>query len=199
MAPLSEKGLELVEQSLGELFAGRELIEPDETELWNAYVKEIEKPLESLFEHNLAFYVMDERGDLLLGNDGALKAEKSYMDDWRVRHFVLVPRHGCFRLGSSEPLHRFDEDCPSSKDALFRAVTQRNTPDAHVVADALVAITAPTFVGTGINWCDICFPVLEDGSRLNFDYIERVTGLDRAKLHSMWEESTGESFLHGLV
>jgi hypothetical protein len=108
-------------------------------------------------------------------------------------------RHGCFRLDAAEPLHRFDANCSAANDTVFRAITRREIPGVQVVASALVAIGEPDFFRSGINWCDHCFPALEDGSCLNFDYIERVTGLDRAKLHSLWQESMGEEFLLGLA
>jgi|GEM_PF-2982965 len=199
MAPLTEEALKQVKRLVEQIFSDRELIEPYETDLWSSYLEQIEGPLKELFDLNLAISVLDEQKDLLVRNDGTLKLEKPYIDDWCVRYFLFVPRHGCFRLDSAEPLHRFDANCSDASDAIFHAITQREIPGIQVVANAFAAIGEPDFFGSGINWCDRCFPILEDSSRLNFDYIERVTGLDRAKLYSLWQESTGEGFLQGLA
>jgi transcriptional regulator with XRE-family HTH domain len=198
MAPLTEDGTKRVEELLDQIFADRELIEPYETDLWSGYVEQVEEPLESLFALNLAVLVVDETRDMILRNNDSLPLEKRCMD-WRVRYFLVVPKHGCFRLDSKEPLHRFNGTCAAGNAAILRAATQRDIPGIHVVANALVAISRPDFYGDGINWCESCFPADADGTRISFDYIELVTGLDRAKLHSLWQEATGNEFLHGLA
>lgn len=199
VAPLTEAGLRQVEDLISEVFADRELIEPYESDLWSSYLKQIEQPLESLFDLPLAIFVIDERKDLVFRSDCGLKPEKPYIDDWCVRYFLFVPQHGCFRSGPTEALHRFNEDCSAARDLLYRAVARDDVPGIQVIANALVALTEPAILGNGINWCECCFPVRANGSRLDFDYIERVTGLDRAQLHCLWQESTGDNSLQGLA
>jgi hypothetical protein len=99
MAPLTEEGLKQVKRLVGQIFADRELIEPYETDLWSSYLEQIELPLEELFDLNLAILVLDEQKDLLLRNTGALKPEKPYMDDWRVRYFLFIPPAWLFPTG----------------------------------------------------------------------------------------------------
>jgi transcriptional regulator with XRE-family HTH domain len=192
LTPLSKGGLKQVDDLLDQIFADRDLIEPDERELWKGYIEQIEEPLASLFALKLAIFILDERRDLILPKSGFLKPEKPYIDDWRVQYFVVVPRHGCFRTDASAPLHRFNEDCAAAGDAVFHAVTHEDV-GLHVFANALVAMAETT------NWCDVCFPVHSDGSRLNFDYVEDVTGLRREQLYALYEAATGEEFLQGLA
>ena len=66
MAPLTEQGRKQVEELLDQIFADRDLIEPDERELWKGYIEQIEEPLASLFEMKLAMFIVDERRDLIL-------------------------------------------------------------------------------------------------------------------------------------
>jgi transcriptional regulator with XRE-family HTH domain len=162
MAPLTEEGEKQVNELLGQIFADRECISPSETELWNCYVEQIEEPLRSLFDLELAIFLLDERRDLLLPSIGMLKPAKPYIDDWRVQHFLVVPRHGCFRLSPIEPLHRFNETCPAAGDALFRAINEQENIGVEVFGNALYAVTPHPPDGT-MNWCDSCFPVVEDG------------------------------------
>src|SRR6266567_1253541 len=192
MAPLTKEDQKQVDDLLDQIFADRELIEPDERELWKGYVEQIEEPLASLFDLNLAIFILDERRDLILAKNGVLKPEKPYIDDWRVQYFLVVPRHGCFRTSPPAPLHRFNVDCAAAGEAVFHAATHEDV-GLHIFANALVAVLETT------NWCDVCFPVHSDGSRLDFDYVEQVTGLRRDQWHTLFEEATGEEFLRGLA
>ena len=156
------------------------------------YVEQIEEPLASLFALKLAIFLLDERRDVLLRNDGFLKPERPYIDDWRIRYFLVVPRHGCFRMNPSAPLHRFNETCAAAGDAVFHAVKNQDV-GLHVFANALVAYSET------INWCDVCFPVLADGSRISLEYMEQITGLRRDQWYALYEAATGEEYLNGLA
>lgn len=192
LAPLTKEGRKRVDGLLDQIFADRELIEPDERELWKCYVEQTEEPLASLFDLKLAMFVLDERRDLILPKNGFLKPEKPYIDDWRVQYFLVVPRHGCFRTSPSAPLHRFNENCAAAGEAVFRAATHGDA-GIHIFTNVLVAVLET------VNWCDVCFPVHSDGSRLDFNYLEQVIGLRRDQWHSLFEETTGEEFLQGLA
>jgi transcriptional regulator with XRE-family HTH domain len=193
LAPLPTERLRQVEDLLDEIFADRDCLGPDDSEMWRSYVGWIEQPLASLFDLKLAMFVVGERKDLLFKPDGVLKPQKPYMDDWRVQHFLVVPQHGCFRQSPAERLHRFNDNCSAAGDALFHAVTHRDV-GLHVFANALVPYSEIT------NWCDVCFPVLSDGSRISLEYMEQITGLDRDQLYALTEAATGEEdFLNGLA
>jgi hypothetical protein len=169
----------------------RDLIEPDDTGLWKSHVSSIEEPLRSLFDLGFAFYMIDERKDLLLPRSG------SCIDDWRVRYFMLVPRHGCFRLTTSEPTHRFDGSCGAAGEAVFNMVKRENT-GFFVFTNGLYAVTQ-SGGESRVNWCDTCFPRLACGARISFEYIQRVTGLNHAQLDAVLEAVTGKPFLQGLA
>src|SRR5207245_4386105 len=99
-----------------------------------------------------------------------------YIDDWRVRYFVLVPRHGCFQLAQTEPLHRFDQNCGAAGRAFFQTQKYANT-GAYVYKNALFAMRQAGDE-SNVNWCDTCFPKLPTGLRITFEYIEQVTVLN---------------------
>ena len=176
---------------LDQIFADRDLIEPDERELWKGYIEQIEEPLASLFEMKLAMFIVDERRDLILRKSGIFTPEKPYIDDWKVQYFLVVPLHGCFRTNPSAPLHRFDANCESAGDVVFDAV-QRNH-GLHIFTNAFLAMSENT------NWCDVCFPLQPDGSHLSLEYAEQVTGLRRDQWHDLLQQSAGEDFLQGLA
>ena len=190
VATLTEEDRKEANELLDQIFADRELIEPDERELWKGYIEQIEEPLAALFAMKLAIFIVDERRDLLLPKSAFVAPGKPYIDDWRVQYFLVVPLHGCFRTNPSGPLHRFNEDCRGAGDAVFDAL-KRNA-GLHVCANALVAITED------IGWCDVCFPLNADGSRLNLDYVEQVTGLRRDQWYDFLEGLTGDHYLQGL-
>jgi transcriptional regulator with XRE-family HTH domain len=199
MAPLTDEGLARVEGMLGRLFADRELIEPYEHSLWAGYLQQIEEPLRELFDLKLAFLVLDEQKDLLLPKSNGLEPLKPFIDDWRVRYFVVVPQHGCFRLSPADKLHRFNEECSEATAAVFRAVSSREIPGLHVYNNAMVAVGREELPNDSAHWCDCCFPILSNGCRLDYEYMERVTGLTRAELTTLWQKVSGDSSLHGLA
>jgi transcriptional regulator with XRE-family HTH domain len=192
VAPMTKEGLKHVDDLLDQILADRNLIEPDETQLWKCYVEQIQEPLASLFDLKLAIFILDECRDLILRDNGFLKPEKPYIDDWRIQYFLVVPRHGCFQKNPSAPLHGFNENCKEGGEAIFEGIKQENV-GLHIFSNALVAISGVT------KWCDQCFPVRSDGSRLNFEYLELVTGLERAQLYELYEAAAGEEFLQGLA
>lgn len=191
MAPMTEEERKQVNDLLDQIFTDRELIEPDERELWKCYVEQIEEPLAALFDLKLAIFILDERRDLLLRDTEFLKPEKPYNEDWRIQYFLVVPRHGCFHTNPSAPLHKFNQGCAKAGEAVFQAI--KGDVELHVFTNALVAISENT------NWCEECFPLHSDGSRLSFDYMLQITGLNRTQLYELFEAESGEQHLQGLA
>jgi transcriptional regulator with XRE-family HTH domain len=199
VAPLTDERHKCVDGLIEHIFADRDMIEPDEKSLWRAYVAGIEAPLNELFDMKMAIFTMDVQKDLILRDIGDLKPKQLFVDDWRVRFFLFIPRHGCFRVNPDEPLHRFNENCHAACSTLFEGIARGEVPGIEVLSNALVAVSEPAFARSGLIWCDSCFPIYPDGSRLNFEYMETVTGLTRAQLHVLWQESTGDDSLLGLA
>ncbi len=52
-------------------------------------------------------------------------------------------------------------------------------------ANALFAICKASEDGGSVNWCDVRFPALEDGSRLSLDYLSAITGLPLEELRQI--------------
>jgi transcriptional regulator with XRE-family HTH domain len=187
MAPLTKEGKKQVNDLLDEMFADRELIEPDERELWKSYVELTEGPFASFLDFDLAMFVMDEHRERFSPKDGP---GNPGVYDWRIQHFLVVPRHGCFRAAPSEPLHRFDRDCPAAGELVYKAV--KPNIGLYVFTNVFVALLETT------NWCDVCFPKHSDGSRLTIEYLEQVTGLRRDQWADLAETDTNEDLLQGL-
>jgi transcriptional regulator with XRE-family HTH domain len=154
--PLTDEGQRQINELLKRIFADCDLIEPYETELWECYVEQIQEPLEALFDLGQAIFLLDEQRDLILPGNGAIKPTKSHIDNWRVRHFLVVPRHGCFQINATEPLHRFHDGCHAAGNTLFR-VLKEETGGALVYANALVAVIEKGRE-SGLRWCETCFP-----------------------------------------
>jgi hypothetical protein len=145
----------------------------------------------------LATFILGERRDLMLPTLGEMKVLKDHIPDWLAQHFMVVPKHGCFRLNPAEPLHFFNMPCSIAGDTLFRAAKRRNVP-VHVYTNAPVAALRPNSENA-VRWCDTCFPPLSGGARISFEYIEQVTGLSRWQLHSLTDVITGQPFIEGLA
>jgi len=133
----------------------------------------------------------------MLPSNGAMKPIKNHIDNWRVQHFLVVPRHGCFQINATEPLHRFDDGCRAAGDTLFRVLKEENG-GALVYTNALIAVSE-TGRKRGIRWRETCFPELPDGRRISFEYIAQVTGQDIAQVHALYEAFAGQQFLEGLA
>jgi len=197
VAPLTEEVHQQVDQLLNEIFADRECIDRFDSELYDSYIQQIQEPLKAIFDLGLAILVVGEHRDIVLHTVGQLKPIKDHDPDWLVQHFMVVPKHGCFRLNSAEPLHFFNSSCCLATDTLFRAVKRRNA-GVHVYSNALWAVLRPNSENA-VRWCDTCFPPLSGGARISFEYIEKVTGLNRWQLHSLIDATTGQPFIEGLA
>lgn len=196
LAPLSEEEHEQTEELLKRIFSDRECIDRLDAELWDSYIQQTQEPLRSLFALELTIFILGERRDLLLPTLGDLKPISDHIPDWLVQYFMVVPKYGCFRLGPAESLHRFNEGCSAAGVALFSAVKHKSV-GAHVYDNALWAAVEPGGENS-VRWCDRCFPVLPGGARITFEYIEQVTGCNRAQLHALCDAITGQPFIEGL-
>jgi transcriptional regulator with XRE-family HTH domain len=197
LAPLDEEEREQVDQLVKEIFADRECIDRFDSDLYESYIQQVQEPLRALFEMELSIFIIGERRDLMLPTIGDLKPLKDHIPDWLVQHFMVVPKHGCFRLNPTEPLHRFNASCSAAGDTLYRAAKRRNT-EIQVYSNALWAALQPGGEAA-VQWCNACFPPLNSGARISFEYIEQVTGWSRSQLHSLTDAITGQPFIEGLA
>ena len=198
MVPLKDELEEQTDSLLDQVFCDRVYVEPDEPELWQSYIESVKEPLQSLFDLGLAFFLLDERRDLLLpAIPGLPKPSADHIENWRVRHYLLVARHGCFQAGCADTLHRFNDSCRSAGDSLFNAIKEEDK-GLYVFGNALFAVTNAGGEDA-IRWCETCFPPTPTGTRIGLEYLEQVTGMTRAQLHAIEEEIAGQSFLHGLA
>lgn len=197
VAPLTEDGQQQVDQLLKDIFADRECIDRFDTDLYDSYIQSIQEPLGALFEMGLAIFILGEHRDLMLPTLGEMKPLQDHIPNWLVQHFMVVPKHGCFRLNPAEPLHSFNTSCSAATDTLFRAAKRRNV-GVHVYSNALWAAMKPNSENA-VHLCDTCFPPLSGGARISFEYIEKVTGLNRWQLHSLTDAITRQPFIEGLA
>jgi hypothetical protein len=148
---------EKMDSLLNEIFCDRDCVEPDEPGPWQSYVEGIREPLQSLFDLGFAFFLLDEKGDLLLPDiPGQPRPSAGHIENWRIRHYLLVSRHGCFQTGVFGALHRFNEACPAAGDALFNAVKKRGEA-VHAFRNAVYAV-ANAGGEDVVRWCETCFP-----------------------------------------
>lgn len=197
-APLQPGLARDTQNLLDQVFADRELIEPDEPDLWKSYGDCIAEPLKTLFDSGFEFFCLDERRDLLLRHVPGLPApQPDFVEGWIFRHFLLVGRHGCFQVSEDQQLHRFAVECRRAGEELLSIVNEPGK-GAMVFTDALKAI-AKASSEDRVMWCDVCFPRLHNGARIGFDYLEAVTGMTRAQLQSVCEAITGDLFIPGLA
>lgn len=181
------------------VFEDMDCIEPDEPQMWKAYVESIEEPLSRLFGFGLSILTLDEQRDFILPHTADLHPSKPYLDDWKVRHYILVLRHGCYQhiagQGANGLLHRFDAVCPDGATEMLNGF-RRKTGGVHVYANALGAIVGLQGEDS-VAWCEKCFP-LKNGHHITDEYLSVITGLSLEKLHRIYAEITGEDSLLGL-
>jgi transcriptional regulator with XRE-family HTH domain len=196
MAPLKDDCQDEVEDLVDKVFTDRELISPTEPELWKEYVRYIRGPLNSLFDMGFAFLLLDERRDFLLRSiPGLPKPESDCINDWRVRHYLLVTRNGCFQQETTGLLHRFDKGCTDAGAALFGR--HKNNAGMLLYCNVLYAIMRAKDENS-VRWCDTCFPVSKSGVRVATEYLEEITGVTRQKLYEIYESMNETQFLQGL-
>jgi transcriptional regulator with XRE-family HTH domain len=196
LAPLNDGCRDEIEDLVERVFTDHELISPNEPELWREYVRYVREPLNSLFDMGFAFLLLDERRDLLLRSvPGLPRPEQDFIDDWRIRHYLLVGRHGCFQLETTGLLHRFDKGCREAGDELWRR--DQNNAGMIAYSNVLYAIIRAGDERS-VRWCESCFPLFENGARVSSAYLEQITGMTRQKLCEIYEDMNETQFLQGL-
>jgi transcriptional regulator with XRE-family HTH domain len=196
LAPLKDDCRDETEDLVEQVFSDHELISPSEPELWREYVRYVREPLDSLFDMGFAFFLLDERRDLLLRSvPGLPRPETDFLDDWRIRHYLLVGRHGCFQHEATGPLHRFDRGCREAGEELWRRYG--NNAGMFIYFNVLYAIIRAGDEHS-VPWCETCFPLFENGARVNSEYLEQITGMTRQKLYEIYEGMNETQFLQGL-
>ena len=78
--------------------------------------------------------------------------------------------------------------CSAAGHTLYRAAKRRNVV-VHVYSHALGVALQPGGEAA-VHWCDTCFPPLNGGTRVSFEYIEQVTGWSRSQLNSLSDAVT---------
>ena len=165
-----------VDELMEEIFSDIWAMGPDEPE-FSSFIKDIREPLEELQRMGLTFFSIQETRDVFIkgGNPG----EKIPWEDMTTCHFILVPRYGCFHLGgrgSTEQLHLFSSQCDSASKTLLRILKEEREMGLFVTALHAVVCAGGE---ASVYWCEVCFPLLEDGSRISMSYIQQVTGFHR--------------------
>lgn len=192
-----EDKLELA-MMLSEVFRDRDVIEPDDPDLWSSYVSSVKGRLEEIFSVGLAFVLLDESGDFLLSNATDLQPRKPFVADWRTRHFLLVLRHSCFQPNGTGPLHRFDSGCKVAGAELFRMLKSESS-GVGVYANALCAVHKAGSEDA-LDWCEYCFPRPVSGLRVGFSYLESVVPeLRKGELSAALGSDKESEFLSGLL
>ncbi len=196
LALLNDDRRDEIEDLVEQVFTDHELISPSEPELWKEYVRYVREPLNSLFGMGFAFLLLDERKDLLLGSaPGLLKPEIDFIDDWRIRHYLLVGRYGCFQQETTGLLHRFDSCCREAGEALWKRYG--NNAGMFIYSNVLYAIIRAGDERS-VPWCETCFSLFENGARVSSAYLEQITGMTKQKLYEFYEGVNETQFLQGL-
>lgn len=158
-----------------EIFADFWAIDDDEPGLLSSYIESISKPVQDLRNMGMAFFCIQECRDVII--KGQALGERIPMEDITLVRFLLVPVHGCFQLshhGKLQNLHRFWPGCAESVQSLLQMIKQEL--DLSVASNVIYAMAAEGDPDS-ILWCDVCFPLLEDESRISLEYLHEITSL----------------------
>jgi hypothetical protein len=178
-----------VDELLTSMFQDLDCISPDEFDIFESFLQTLHEPLEEL--HNLGFEIfsIQETRDVFV-KSGSPNAQTLPWENCTHGHFILIPRHGCFRMGgpnSNEMLHRFNPDCSVAVNEVLRMF--RTELQVGIFKNVIYALGATD----PIAWCNSCFPVQTDGSRLSLDYLSVITGLSKTDLEKQFME------MHSLI
>jgi len=156
LAPLSDAGRDQVERLTSEILADLDIC-ADDREMMRGWIESARGPFTELRRMGLQYFSVQERRDRFL--KGTRPGERIPVEDWGRCYFAVVPEHGCFHMGgrgSTEPVHRFNPDCPQAIEAV-RSLFGRAT-EVGVFATDLHAIRAAGGE-EHLRWCDNCFPL----------------------------------------
>jgi transcriptional regulator with XRE-family HTH domain len=172
---IKAKVYDLIDQVFADIWA----MEPDEPGLLTSYVDSIREPVEELKRLGMSFFSIQQRRDIFI--KGRRVGERIPMEDVTYSEFFLVPTHGCFREteDAPAPLHRFSSRCPGGISTLLDMVKYEK--DLCVAVNAIYVMSADGDP-SAVLWCDTCFPELDDGGRISWQYLQEVTGFSREQL-----------------
>jgi transcriptional regulator with XRE-family HTH domain len=178
------KTTERAEEIVQSITEDLQYISPDEPELFNSFLQSLIGPLEELHSEGLGLFSIQESFDRFLRFNPDEQAIP--FEGWTRGHFIIVPRFGCFRIGgqaSREKLHRFSAACPEAITQILKMFQEEI--EVGIFATAL-AVLAPKPGGSEpVVWCDSCFPVQADGSRLTMGYLATVLGRTETELERL--------------
>lgn len=164
-----------VDELCEEIFSDFWAIDDDEPGLLSSYINSIREPVQELRNMGMAFFCIQECRDMFI--KGPALGERIPMEDITRVRFLLVPIHGCFKLpvrGKPQYLHRFWSGCAESVQSLLQMIKQEL--DLSVASKVIYAMASEGGPDS-VPWCDVCFPLLEDGNRISWDYLQEVAGL----------------------
>lgn len=128
----------------------------------------------------LIFFSIQECRDIFL--KGSEVGQHIPLEDWTCCDFILVRQNSCFHLGgrgSKQAVHEFNPRCAPAVEAVHRMY--REKLEVGIFASAVHGVNAAGGEDK-LNWCDVCFPAEQDGTRIGYKYIERVTGLSKYEI-----------------
>lgn len=105
--------------------------------------------------------MIDEKRDFILPRSPDIHPLKPYIDDWKIRHHVLVPRYGCYQHRGCR-LHRFDAQCEDGTTEFLNRLRGR-TESVRIYRNGLEASVGPGGEAA-VAWCEVCFPVARNAA-----------------------------------
>jgi transcriptional regulator with XRE-family HTH domain len=175
------KTTERIEDAIQSISEDLQYIDPDEPELFTAFLESLRHPIEELHAEGLGLFSIQESFDRFFRFPPDEQAVS--FENWTRGHFIIIPRFCCFRVGgraSLEKLHRFNAACP---EAIIQVLRMFQEEIEVGVFTTVLAVLAPQPSGNvPIVWCDSCFPVQADGSHLTINYLATVLGRTEAEL-----------------
>jgi hypothetical protein len=178
------EGTKRVDELLTSMFQDLDCISPDEFDIFESFLQTLHEPLEELHSLGFGIFSIQETRDVFV-KSGSPNAQTLPWENCTHAHFILIPRHGCFRMGgpsSNEMLHRFNPDCSVAVNEVLRMFQKEL--QVGIFRNVIYAMGALH----SIRWCDSCFPVHSDGSRISLDYLSAITAMPKTDLVRQFKE-----------
>jgi transcriptional regulator with XRE-family HTH domain len=173
-----------VEDLISSITEDLQYISPDEAGLFESFIRSLREPIEEIHALGFGIFAIQQTRDrfIKLTPD----ARPTAIENWTHGKFIIIPRFGCFRVGgpsSREKLHRFHPGC---RDAVRELLTMfKEELQVGVFANALQALLPQPNSEAVDAWCEECFPVQPDGSRLTLAYMALITGRSETELEQL--------------
>jgi len=185
------KTTDRVEDLIGSITEDLQYVSPDEGGIFESFIRSLREPLEEMHALGFGIFAIQETRDRLLRLTPDSKPTE--FENWTHGKFIIIPRYGCFRPGgpkSKEKLHRFHAGCKAAIGELLTMFKEER--EVGVYANALHALLPQPDAAPVDAWCDECFPLQPDGSRLTFTYMATVIGKSEAELEQMLAADLGD-------